>query len=266
MAECTRSNLQPYHVNPEHSHLLLVQSCICYISTCLKRAQGPVLVDASSSGSTGISSQPMVRLHPRSYPLLDYALDDAIGHFEHLGSAFKSALPDVAVLAKDIQRHSWAWDHVCIPARRSRREIETVKPRWPAASHDLLLYILVAFASNSFMSAYFRRTALKPKDGTNPLVYAAYFDKDQHARTLLSLGARLNHRGWEIDGYRQSLPIEVAFYHQHYIMVTYFVEEGSPIPPGIFTYTFGLGGPVFFFDRVPLFMARVLIQADEFAE
>ncbi|KAF8441584.1 hypothetical protein L210DRAFT_2081228 [Boletus edulis BED1] len=255
MAKCTRSNLQPYHVNPEQSHLLLVRSCMCYISTCLERAQGPVLMDASSSASTEISSHPMVRLHPRSYPLLDYALDDAIGHFEHLGSAFKSALPDVAVLAKDIQRHSWAWDHVCIPARRSRREIETVKPRWPAAAHDILIYILVAFASNSFMSAYFRRTALKPKDGTNPLVYAAYFGKDEHARTLLSLGAKLNHRGWEIDGYRQSLPIEVALYHQQYSMVTYFVEEGSPIPPCILS---SLGG-------VP-FIARVLIQADEFVE
>ncbi|KAF8441582.1 ankyrin repeat-containing domain protein [Boletus edulis BED1] len=266
MAKCTRSNLQPYHVNPEQSHLLLVRSCMCYISTCLERAQGPLLVDASSSGSTGISSQPMVRLHPRSYPLLDYALDDAIEHFEHLGSAFKSALPDVAVLAKDIQRHSWAWDHVCIPARRSRQEIETVKPRWPAAAHDLLLYILVAFASNSFMIAYFRRTALKPKDGTNPLVYAAYFGKDEHARTLLSLGARLNHRGWETDGYRQSLPIEVAFYHQQYSMVTYFVEEGSPIPPCIFTQLSRLGRRRISFDRVPLFIARVLIQADEFVE
>ncbi|KAF8135794.1 hypothetical protein EV363DRAFT_1551923, partial [Boletus edulis] len=266
MAKCTRINLQPYHVNPDHSHLLLVRSCMCYISICLKQVQGPALVDASSSGSTGISSQPRVRLHPRSYPLLDYALDDAIGHFEHLGSAFKSALPDVAVLAKDIQRHSWTWDNVCIPAGQSRRKTKTVKPGWPAASHDLLLYILVAFASNSFMSAYFRRTALKLKDGTNPLVYAAYFDKDQHARTLLSRGARLNHRGWDIDGYRQSLPIEVAFYHQHYSMVTYFVEEGSPIPPCIFTHSFSLGLPNFFFNRVPLFIARLLIQADEFVE
>ncbi|KAF8133983.1 hypothetical protein EV363DRAFT_1325201 [Boletus edulis] len=143
----------------------------------------------------------MVRLHPKSHPLLDYALDDALAHFGHLGSTFKSVLHDVTVLAEDVQRHSWIWDHVCIPGRWDTWGSRG-KPRWPTAVHDLLLYILVAFASDSFMEAFLRRITLKPKKGTNPLVYAAYFDKDEHARMLLSVGARLNQRGWETVGYR----------------------------------------------------------------
>ncbi|KAF8446306.1 ankyrin repeat-containing domain protein [Boletus edulis BED1] len=232
--EFTRTNLPAYYISSEQAHLLLAQSCMCYLSICLRHAQRPA--DASGSRTTGGSSQFMVRLHPKSHPLLDYALDDALDHFGHLGSTFESALHDVTVLAEDIQQHSWIWDHVCIP-RRDTWEFWG-KPRWPAAVHDLLLYILVAFASDSFMETFLRRIPLKPKKGTNPLVYAAYFDKAEHARMLLSVGAGLNQRGWETVGYRQSLPIEVAFWNEHYAMVTLFVEEGSTVPSHIFTDSF----------------------------
>ncbi|KAF8133974.1 hypothetical protein EV363DRAFT_1214661, partial [Boletus edulis] len=138
--EFTRTNLPAYYISSEQAHLLLAQSCMCYLSICLRHAQRPA--DASGSRTTGASSQFMVRLHPKSHPLLDYALDDALDHFGHLGSTFKSALHDVTMLAEDIQRHSWIWDHVYIPARWNTWESRG-KPRWPAAVHDLLLYILV---------------------------------------------------------------------------------------------------------------------------
>ena len=192
--------------------------------------------------------------------LLDYALDDALDHFGYLGSKFESAVPDVTVLAEDIRQHSEIWDNVCIPARW---KIST-KPRWPAARHDLLLYILVAYAPKSFMNAFFRDNALKPKEGTNPLVYAAHFDKDEHARTLLFRGARLHDRGWETSGFRQSLPIEVAFQNRHHAMITHFVEEGSTVPPHIFTDSFFEFSRLF--DAIPSFIARVLVQTDDFAE
>ncbi|KAF8133986.1 ankyrin repeat-containing domain protein [Boletus edulis] len=256
VGEFTRTNLPAYHISSEQAHLVLAQSCMCYLSICLRHAQRPA--DASGSRTTGGSSQFMVRLHPKSHPLLDYALDDALDHFGHLGSTFKSALHDVTVLAEDIRRHSWIWDHVCIPGRWDRWESRG-KPRWPAAVHDLRLYILVAFASDSFMEAFLRRITLKPKKGTNPLVYAAYFDKDKHARMLLSVGARLNQRGWETIGYRQSLPIEVAFWNRHFAMVTLFVEEGSTVPSHIFTDSF-------FKRTFPSSIVRLLLQTDEFAE
>ena len=202
-----------------------------------------------------------------SQPLLDYVLDDAFDHFGYLGSNFESALPDIRALADDIRQHSEIWDHVCIPARW---EIGT-QPHWPAARHDLLLYILVAFAPNSFMSAFFRDNALKPKEGTNPLVYAAHFNKDEHARTLLFEGARLCDRGWETSGFRQSLPIEVAFQNRHYAMIAHFVEEGSTVPPQIFTDSFfkcnnkSLDDP-YYSPVIPSSIARVLVQTDDFAE
>ena len=261
MGELTCAKLPRYHINLEHAHFMLARSCMCYISICLKRAQRPTLVDVSHSSG---SSQPKVAIHSQSQPLLDYALDDALDHFGHLVSTFKTALGDIRILAEDIQRHSWIWDHVYTPARW---KIDDNKPHWPTARHDLLLYILVAFASNSFMSAFFRRTPLKPKAGTNPLVYAAYFNKEEHARILLSRGARLDHRGWETVGYCQSLPIEVAFRKGNYAMVIRFVEEGSTIPPHIFTGSF--------FKRlqfsdisqtIPTSVTRVLLQTDEFAE
>ena len=191
-------------------------------------------------------------------------LDNALDHFQYLGSTFKTILHDVKVLAGDIQRHSWTWDHVCIPARW---EIGDNKPHWPAARHDLLLYILVAFAPNSFMSKFLRRTPLKPKEGTNPLVYAAYFNKEEHAHTLLSRGARLNHGGWEIVRYCRSLPIEVAFWNRHYVMVTRFIEEGSTVPPQIFTDSFFRSSYTpRLTQKIPSSVARVLLQSDEFVE
>ena len=161
---------------------------MCYISVCLKRGQRFAPIDVSSCA--GASSKRTDRLYPMSQRLLDYALDDALDHFGYLGSKFESALLDITVLAEDIRQHSEIWDHVYIPARWDSREIRT-KPHWPATRHDLLLYILVAFAPNSFMRAFFREKALKPKEGTNPLVYAAHFNKDEHARTLLLRGAKL---------------------------------------------------------------------------
>ena len=263
MGEFTRTKLQQYHISWECAHLLVARSCMCYISICLKRDQGSA--PAGSPDCTGASSKRTDQLYPMSHRLLNYALDDALDHFGYLGSNFESAVPDITVLAEDIRQHSEIWDNVYIPARW---EIGT-KPHWPVARHDLLLYILVAFAPNSFMGAFFRDNALKPKEGTNPLVYAAHFNKDEHARTLLSQGARLDHRGWETIGFRQSLPIEVAFENRHYAMITHLVEEGSTVPPHIFTDSFfkryqSIDAPCT--PMIPSSIARVLVQTDDFAE
>ncbi|KAI9462203.1 ankyrin repeat-containing domain protein [Boletus coccyginus] len=264
----TRAKLPKYHISWERAHLLLARSCMCYISIYLKRTQAPA--PANVSTSTSVSLKPLDQLHPTS-PLLEYALHDAFDHFEHLGSTFESALDDVTVLAEDMQRHSWIWDNACIPALGwSARWERGIKPHWPRARHDLLLYVLVAFAPDSLMSMFFRRTAFKPKEGTNPLVYAAHLNKTGHASTLLLRGAKLNHRGWETREFRQSLPIEVAFQNQHYDMVTLFVREGSTVPLHIFTDAFFKRDEILDAPSgtltIPSFDATALLQADEFAE
>jgi ankyrin repeat protein len=263
MGEFTRTKLQQYHISWEVAHLLVARSCMCYISVCLKRGQGSAPANVSSC--TGASKR-TARLHPMSQPLLDYALDDALDHLGYLGSKFESALPDITALAEDIQQHSEIWDNVYLPARWG---IST-KPRWPAARHDLLLYVLVAFAPESFMSAFFRDNPLKPREGTNPLVYAAHFNKDEHARTLLYRGARLHDVGWETSRFRQSLPIDVAFQNRHYAMIIHFVEEGSTVPPHIFTDLFfkrnESSDALHYTPATPSSIAKVLVQTDDFAE
>ncbi|KAF8440037.1 hypothetical protein L210DRAFT_857443, partial [Boletus edulis BED1] len=141
--------------------------------------------------------------------------------------------------------------------------MDSATPMWPASKHDLTLYMLVAYAPNSLLRSFLRRTPLKPKEGTNPLVYAAYFNKGEHARALLLRGGRLNRRGWDVNGLFQVLPIEVALQTHHYSMVTLFVEEGSTIPPHIFTNSFFRPHRPF---SIPFPIARILLQTDDFLE
>lgn len=200
-------------------------------------------------------------MHLMSHPLLDYVLSAALEHFEYCGSRIGSVLYDIKVLEQDIDRHSRVWDteYLGFPG------ISWGYHRWPRHTHDLTLYILIAFAPDLLLRAYLPRPALKPKKDTNPLVYAAYFNKHEQARTLLSRGAKLNCRGLgrglglhsdsECDWY--TLPIEVAMECGHYSMVTFFVAEGSIVSPEIFDYLSSWPMPSFF---------TMLLQTDDFVE
>ena len=193
----------------------------------------------------------------KSKPLGSYVSGDAINHFRHLGPHFKSVLHDIKVLSEDTRQHSGMRGDI-YPKIMGWPGTDLV-PRWPTARHDFLFYILIAFAPNSLLQAHLRHSAFEPKAGTNPLVYAAYFNKDEHARTLLSRGARLNDRGWEPNNSCLALPIEVALVCRHYGLVPFFVVEGCAVPSYIFgTSLFGTG--------IPTSVARMLLQTDDFAE
>ena len=205
----------------------------------------------------------------KSQPLCSYVLGDAINHFRHLGPHFKSVLHDIRVLSEDIQQHSRMWDDEFPKLAESGRLgyrlwtksplMRSTKLRWPTARHDLLFYILIAFAPNSLLQTHLRHSPFEPKEGTNPLLYAAYFNKDEHARTLLARGARLNGRRWNPNGSCQALPIKVALESGHYGLVPFFVVEGSAVPSYIFgTSLFGTG--------IPTSVTRMLLQTDDFAE
>ena len=252
MSEFSHTKLPQYHINWECAHLQLARSCMCYISVFLQRSRGP---DSSSNGDT---SEYRIPIHPMSNRLLDYVLEDALDHFRYIGSQTESVLHDLKVLAEDIERHSKVWDNMCLGASRIA---DSITPSWPVSSHDLPLYILVAFAPDSLLQTYLPRPVLEPKKGTNPLVYAAYLNKHEQARTLLLRGAKLNCRGWETDGSFQALPIEVALRNGHHSMATFFVVEGSILSPQIFTNILS-----HHYGSIPTSVKRMLLQTDDFAE
>ena len=125
-------------------------------------------------------------------------------------------------------------------------------------SHTLYSY---CFCSGFTPACIPTSLCLQTQEGHESVDIAAYFDKHEQARTLLSRGARLNCRGWEIGCSLQALPIEVALHCHHYSMVTFFVVAGSIVSPQIFTSLFSCK-----YGRVPSSITRVLLQSDDFAE
>ena len=257
VGELILRKLPQYYINWECAHSQLARLCMCYLSIWLDSPQANF--NNTSADVDGVFSRRRVRLGVMSRPLRNYVLENAVDHFRHLGSQFKLVMRDIKEISVVIQRHSSLWDNLCRSARRvavSRAAI------WPTSKHDLALYILVAYAPNSFLRSFLRHMGLKPKEGSNPLVYAAYYNKEDHARTLLSQGARLNRRGWDVDGFFQVLPIEIALQTHHHAMVTFFVQEGSTIPSHHFTVSF-------FWSHLcyaPPSTIRMLLQTDDFME
>ena len=252
-SEFARAKIPQYHINWERAHLQLARSCMCYISVFLQCSRGP-----DTARNSDASSEYRIPVRPLSHRLIDYVLEDAFDHFRYIGSQTESVLHDIKVLAKDIERHSRVWNNMCLDAKRIA---DSTIPSWPVASHDLPLYILVAFAPASLLQTYLPRPVFKPKKGTNPLVYAAYFNKHEQARTLLSRGVKLNCRGWETDGSLRAFPIEVALCHGHHSMATFFVVEGSILSPQIFTHLISRR-----YGGIPASVKRMLLQTDDFAE
>ena len=169
--------------------------CMCYLAVCLRSAAG---CGASSSrlvsfpGGSNNSSNCAFLSSCTSQSLLNHALDEAPNHFGHLGPQFESVLQDIRVLERAIELYSSRWDSICLSAKQlTGRGCTTLS--WPTSRHDLVLY--VAFAPNSLLYTFLHHTTLKPKEGMSLLVYAAYFNKDEHARTLLLQGTKVNCTG-----------------------------------------------------------------------
>lgn len=233
---------------------------MCYISIHLKSAQGTSTVGGTASSLARNSDTSSKCSISETQPLLDYALNDAINHLRYLGRGCKIVLQYMKALDANVRLCASFWDNICLHAKRGRHSQAL---SWPSSRHDFMLYVLVAVAPNSLLNAFLRRAALKPKEGTNPLVYAAYFNKVEHAQTLLLRGANANRRGWEIVICRQAFPLEVALYYRHYAMVAFLVEEGSTVPPHIFSHLLSdRYDPV----EIPASTARILLQSADFAE
>ena len=129
-----------------------------------------------------------------------------------------------------------------------------------------MLYILIGYASESFLRLFLGRAPLRTKEGTNPLIYTAK-DKVEHAQTLLARGAKLDRRGKLIHTYwrdhiETGLPIEAAIREGDRVLVDLFITEGSPVPHGLFSAALLAEGV----STIPAHVLARLLQTDEFVE
>ncbi|KAF8548192.1 ankyrin [Imleria badia] len=224
-----------------------------------------------------------------SRPLLKYVLSDGFSHLAHLGPGSVDIFKDMETLQAVICQHAWEWDRMCksVPSM-----IRSGIP-WPTSEHDFTMYTLVAFASDALFHTFLDRSPITPREGTNPLVYAAHFGKTEHARALILRGANVNHRGFVIgklavddsdmvnmdverldaddsdsnnsiadySDERKALPIHVAVDHWHAEMLDLLIEQGSPIQDGFLTRVLNVQP-----HQLPLYIVRRLLQTPEFVK
>lgn len=129
-----------------------------------------------------------------SRPLLNYILSHGFSHLAHLGSGNAGIFTDMKTLQEEIRQHAWEWDQICklVPSIRSGIP-------WPGSEHDFIIYNLFAFGSDALFHTFLGRSTFTPREGTNPLVYAAHFGKTDHARALILRGAHVNDRGLVVE-------------------------------------------------------------------
>ena len=194
------------------------------------------------------SSQPIFDFHM----LHEYVLRFGFRHLSHINPSNRDVLHALKTLNSNAQRHPLSWD-------RLHRMSNTGIP-WPTLKHDIILYILIVFAPVRLLRSFVGRAPLKCKDGTNPLIYAAGFGRVEHAKILLSSGACLKNRGWDIwHDHRQLLPLEAALSRGNLPMIDLFLTEGSLVPQKLLVH--GLTRPSF-----PAISILRLAQTDEFTE
>ena len=163
-------------------------------------------------------------------------------------------LQAIVDLQLNAQQHASEWERLC----NSAHSLNVI---WPTLKHDLVLYILIAFAPEPLLCSFLSHATLQLKDGTNPLTYAAHFGKTEHARTLLSRGVGLGRRGWHPRDHRMVLPLEVAIERGDCAMVDLFLAKGSPVPHELFVSALKKE-----YCRIPVRIVWRLLQTDDFVE
>ncbi|KAF8838331.1 ankyrin [Paxillus ammoniavirescens] len=204
-----------------------------------------------------------------SLTLLSYALSDGFDHLAHLGPEHSQIYDDMQALQADIERHPSKWEEIRKMVSADDKFWSPSETRsWPSShtlnwsdpKHDFTCYILVRFAPVSLLERFLDFVVHTHKDGTNPLVYAAYFDKVQHAQILLSRGANVNSRGWVINGSYRDLPLATAVECGHAEPVDLFLEAGSRVPQRSFDIALSPR------TVLPSPIIRSLLRTDKFPE
>lgn len=266
MAKSTCEKYPLYHIDEEDAHTQLALLCMCYVSICLKQSQQSSDCEALPQKSYlswtypddfDNAPHPIQRRRPpfslSDHPLLAYVQSCGFQHLGHVESANREVLRAIEALQSDVWLHSREWEQLCVRSK-------SWNTCWPTPKHDLVLFVLIGFAPAPLLRLYISRTQLGPKNGTNPLTYAASFRKIEHARVLLSKGVRLDREGWDPREHHPVLPLEVAARLWDHHMVHLFLTEGSPVPYELFERV------VREHIEVPACVVSKLLQTDEFVE
>ncbi|KAG6374481.1 hypothetical protein JVT61DRAFT_4524 [Boletus reticuloceps] len=180
----------------------------------------------------------------KSHPLLHYAFSHGFRHLQCLESGNGAVIDGMIALRLDIERHPIQWQRL-------------------TAQHDFITCVLVSLLPEPFLRAFLHRAPFKALDRTSPLIYATYFGKIEHARTLLSCGVgHVNSTGLDVERPRQVLPLEAAFHYRHRPLFDLFLLHSRvTMPPRLFSSVF--------YEQYLVYTPRdstMLLRCDEFAE
>ena len=248
IAETARVKYPAYRIDQQAAHTQTALLCMCYISVHLRSGQKSGGYEAKKR------HEPLL---PASHPLLEYALRWGFEHLAYVNPHNREILLAIKDFQSGAEQHDLEWKQVC-------EEYHSLPILHLGLQHDLALFILIGFAPEPLLRSFIGpgRTKLQPKDGTNPLIYAAHFYKIEHARTLLSRGADVNSRGWDIRESHQLLPLEVAIRSKDRAMVDLLLGEGSHVPQKLFVDALTGVHSLSFAAHI---VSR-LLQTDEFVE
>ena len=229
-----------YQIATHKAHAEAAQMCMGYISVFLK--QEP------SRGNLELW---------QCFPMLPYVFSSGFNHLAHIDSESLVALGALQSLGSDVRHHPSHWDRLC----ELREEIlEWPFAPWPSSKHDIVLYILIAYSPPALLRTFlFTICPLRPRMGTNPLVYAAYLRKTEHAMVLLAYGADVDVRGLVIDDSYRASPLEIAIGLGDDILVLELLRRGCLVPSWLL-------GTAVCMPWCSTQVLALLMQTDEFVE
>lgn len=191
-----------------------------------------------------------------SFPMLSYVFSSGFNHIAH--GDLESIVISKALesLGSDVRHHLSHWDCLC---ELREEDLWWPYPPWPSSRHDFVLYILIAYSSPKLLQSFLSQRPLKPRVGTNPLVYAADLRKTEHAMALLACGADVNMHGLMVDDYYKALPLDVAIDRGNDVLVGELLQRGCKVPSQVLSTAICM----------PWCSTRILaklMQTDEFVE
>ena len=203
----------------------------------------------------GLSCGNVVRLE--SFPMLSYVLSSGFDHIAHVDPKSIPILEALQSLESDVRHFPSHWDHLC---ELRGEDLRWPYPLWPSSRHDFELYILIAYSSAEHLQSFLSdRRLLKPRIGTNPLVYAADLRKTRHSMVLLAFSVDVNMHGLAIDDSHRALPLGVSIDRGEDVLVGELLQRGCRVSSELLATTVCL----------PWCSARVLVklmQTNEFVE
>ncbi|KAG9316928.1 ankyrin repeat-containing domain protein [Chiua virens] len=206
----SRTALPMYRIIPHEAHIEVAEMCMFYVTSLLKQVRFRASLAISESS-----------------PMLSYTFTTGLNHLAHVDSASPLVLEVLQSFASEIHSHPSHWDLLCELREEDPRRFY---PPWPSSRHDVVLYILIAYCSVGLLESFLSRSRpLKPRPGTNPLVYAADLWKTTHAITLLGSGVDVTVPGLVVDDSRHAMPLEVAVDLGNDVLVGKLLQRGSVV-------------------------------------